>query len=133
LAVVVDDAEAGVTDVVRGDDLLDSAPRQILVYRALGLAERVPRYYHLPLVIGPDGRRLAKRHGDTRLSYYRERGVPPGRVLALLARWSGMESVGPAADARAVLSEMLERFTLDALPRSPITFTNDDDAWLRAG
>jgi glutamyl-tRNA synthetase len=132
LAVVVDDAEAGVTDVVRGDDLLDSAPRQVLVYRALGLAERVPRYYHLPLVIGPDGRRLAKRHGDTRLSYYRERGVPPGRVQALLARWSGMDSIRPDADARETLNEMRDRFRLDAVPRTPITFTNDDDAWLRA-
>jgi glutamyl-tRNA synthetase len=69
LAVVVDDADMGVTDVVRGDDLLDSAPRQVLLYRALGLAGRVPKYYHLPLVVGPDGRRLAKRHGDTRLSH----------------------------------------------------------------
>ena len=81
LAVVVDDAAAGVTEVVRGDDLVDSTPRQVLLYRALGLADRVPNYYHLPLVVGADGRRLAKRHGDTRLGFYRERGVAPGRVL----------------------------------------------------
>jgi glutamyl-tRNA synthetase len=92
LAVVVDDAEMNVTDVVRGDDLLDSTPRQVLLYEALGLADRVPTYRHLPLVIGPDGRRLAKRHGDTRLSHYRALGVPPGRVLALLARWCGIEA-----------------------------------------
>jgi glutamyl-tRNA synthetase len=133
LAVVVDDAAAGVTDVVRGDDLLDSTPRQVLVYRALGLAKRVPRYYHLPLVVGPDGRRLAKRHGDTRLSYYREHGVAPGRVLALLARWSGVDSIDPAGDARDVLEAMLRRFRLESVPKTPITFTNDDDTWLRAG
>ena len=62
LAVVVDDAEMGVTNIVRGDDLLDSTPRQILLYRALGLADRVPRYYHVPLVVGPDGRRRGRWH-----------------------------------------------------------------------
>jgi len=123
---VVDDAEMGVTDVVRGDDLLDSAPRQVLLYRALGLAERVPKYYHLPLVVGPDGRRLAKLHGDTRLSYYREQGVPPGRVLALLTRWCGLQVESrPAA--------MLERFSLESLPRGAVTFTRADDAFLLAG
>ncbi len=68
LAVVIDDAESGVDRVVRGDDLLDSTPRQILLYRALGLAGRIPAYWHLPLVVGTDGRRLATRHGDTRLA-----------------------------------------------------------------
>src|SRR4051812_39560705 len=57
LAVVVDDAAMGLTDVVRGDDLVDSTPRQILLYGALGLIDRLPRYYHLPLVVGTDGRR----------------------------------------------------------------------------
>src|SRR3954447_1163354 len=64
LAVVVDDAAMGITNIVRGDDLLDSTPRQILLYEALGLSNRTPTYYHLPLVVGTDGRRLAKRHGD---------------------------------------------------------------------
>ena len=132
LAVVVDDAGMGVTDVVRGDDLLDSLPRQILVYRALDLADRVPRYYHLPLVVGPDGRRLAKRHGDTRLSWYRGRGVPPARVLALLARWCGMPEAAPVGDTTDVLHRMLTQFRLESMPRDAITFTADDDAWLRA-
>ena len=130
LAVVVDDAATGVTDVVRGDDLLDSAPRHMLLYEALGLAERVQAYYHLPLVTGPDGRRLAKRHGDTRLSTYRELGVPPGRVLALLARWSGMD-VGVADDGVRP-RELLSRFDLARLPRTPIVCGPADDAWLRA-
>lgn len=133
LAVVVDDADMGVTDVVRGDDLLDSAPRQILLYRALGLAEKVPRYYHLPLVVGADGRRLAKRHGDTRLSFYRDAGVPPQRVLALLARWSGVEVGGDGPrDVASVLRQMLERFRLASIPPRPTVFTGEDDAWLGA-
>ena len=55
-----------ITEVVRGDDLVPSTPRQILLYEALGLTP--PRFVHVPLVVGPDGRRLAKRHGDTRLA-----------------------------------------------------------------
>lgn len=132
LAVVVDDAAMGVTDVVRGNDLLDSTPRQLLLYRALGLAERVPRYYHLPLVVGPDGRRLAKRHGDTRLSYYRDRGVSQARVLALLARWCGVELPRDGGDARTALEMLLERFRLESVPRDNITCSPADDAWLRS-
>jgi glutamyl-tRNA synthetase len=82
----------GVTDVVRGDDLLDSAARQILLYDRLNLGPP-PKYWHLPLVIGPDGRRLAKRHGDTRLASYRESGVSAGKIIALLA--SGAELMTP--------------------------------------
>jgi glutamyl-tRNA synthetase len=132
LAVVADDADMGVTDVVRGDDLLDSAPRQILLYRALGLAERAPRYYHLPLILGHDGRRLAKRHGDTRLSYYRQLGVAPQRVLTLLGRWCGITLEGPSTRESA-LRELLDRFRLESLPPKPVTFGTEDDAWLRAG
>src|SRR5690606_18392185 len=80
LAVVVDDARQGVTQVVRGDDLLDSAARQIFLYQALELAPR-PVYTHLPLVVGPDGRRLAKRHGDTRIDTYRAHGVPSTALI----------------------------------------------------
>jgi len=127
LAVVVDDAEMGVTDIVRGDDLLDSTPRQILLYRALGLADRIPRYFHLPIVVGLDGRRLAKRHGDTRLTFYREQGVPPSRVLALLARWCGINP--PVAGIRA--SDLLDSFQLDHLPRERIVLTAEEEAWLR--
>ena len=65
LAVVVDDHRQGITEVVRGDDLLESGARQRALYRALGYAPE-PRLWHLPLVVGPDGKRLAKRHGDSR-------------------------------------------------------------------
>ncbi len=125
LAVVVDDARQGVTDVVRGDDLLRSTARQVLLYRLLGLGVP-PRYVHLPLVLGPDGHRLAKRHGDTQLSWYREQGVPAERVIALLARWSGIvdetETMEAATFARC--------FSLDTLPREPVTMAQGDDAWL---
>jgi glutamyl-tRNA synthetase len=127
LAVVVDDAEMGVTQVVRGDDLVDSTPRQMLLYRALGLAERRPAYWHLPLVVGTDGRRLAKRHGDTRLSFYRERRVSAGRVLQLLARWCGMNLEEEPVAAR----DLLTRFEPSLVPRQAIVFTGQDDAWLR--
>jgi glutamyl-tRNA synthetase len=126
LAVVVDDAAMGVTQVVRGDDLLDSTPRQLLLYAALGMSEEVPLYFHLPLIVGEDGRRLAKRHGDTRLSHYRESGVSPQRILALMAKWCGMGEC-----KRIELRDLLDRFDLDRLPREKITFTPTDDAWLR--
>jgi glutamyl-tRNA synthetase len=127
LAVVIDDAEMGVTDVVRGDDLLDSTPRQILLYEALGVAEKMPAYWHLPLVVGTDGRRLAKRHGDTRLAYYREKGVRAERVLGLLGRWCGVE-VGGECSAK----ELLSRFDLEHVPKKPIVFTADEEKRLEA-
>ncbi len=128
LAVVVDDAAAGVTHVVRGDDLLDSTPRQILLYRALGLADAVPAYAHLPLIVGPDGRRLAKRHGDSRLASYRDRGASPGRVRQLLARWCGL-----TADADATPADLIAGFDLRHLPPGPIAFTPADEAALLTG
>jgi glutamyl-tRNA synthetase len=106
-----------------------STPRQILLYRALGLADQIPRYAHLPLVVGQDGRRLAKRHGDTRLSHYREAGVPAGRVLSLLARWCGVDVVDDSLTAR----QLIDRISLQTLPKSRIVFTAADDAFLREG
>ena len=117
LAVVVDDAEMGVTEVVRGDDLVPSTPRQLLLYEALGL--QAPRFSHLPLVVGPDGRRLAKRHGDTRLSALRAAGVRPEALVGMLA-WS----CGWLAEARPVTPrELVPSFRLDAVPRAPFVLT----------
>ena len=92
LAVVVDDAAMGITEVVRGDDLLASTPRQLLLFRALGLPP--PSFRHIPLVVGPDGLRLAKRHGDTRVATFRELGVRPEKLVGLLAGWSGLVPPG---------------------------------------
>jgi glutamyl-tRNA synthetase len=125
LAVVVDDHRQGVTQVVRGNDLLDSTARQLLIYRALGFTPE-PAYTHFPLVRGPDGRRLAKRHGDTRLESYRAAGVPRERLIGLLAFWSGAvprrEPIDPGGFAA--------RFDLATLPRNDVTFTPEDHAWL---
>jgi len=96
LAVVADDIAQGVTEVVRGDDLIPSTARQILIYRALGADP--PEYGHAPLVVGPDGKRLAKRHGESRIAALRRSGVPAERVVAALARWSGLPPVERAAD-----------------------------------
>src|SRR3989442_1191453 len=83
LAVVVDDSAQQVTEVIRGDDLVPSTPRQLLLYESLGLAP--PRFIHVPLVVGPDGRRLAKRHGDTRVASLRQAGVRAEALTGLLA------------------------------------------------
>jgi glutamyl-tRNA synthetase len=117
LAVVVDDAAQGVTQVIRGDDLVPSTPRQLLLYEALGLP--CPAFGHVPLVVGPDGRRLAKRHGDTRLSSLWQAGVGAENLLGLLA-WS----CGWLAEVRPVtLRQVLTIFRLDAIPPGPFVLT----------
>jgi glutamyl-tRNA synthetase len=125
LAVTVDDARQGITHIVRGNDLLDSAARQILLYRALGLAEPL-EWIHLPLVIGDDGKRLAKRHGDTRTASYRERGTSPERVVGLLAMWCGIVD-RPEPMSAAAFCDALDP---DRMNREPVVFTQEDDAWL---
>jgi glutamyl-tRNA synthetase len=117
LAVVVDDAAQGITEVIRGDDLIPSTPRQLLLYQALGLSP--PQFIHVPLVVGPDGRRLAKRHGDTRLASLRQAGVRPESLLGLLAcscRWID-KSVPISA------RELIPWFRLDTIPREPFVLT----------
>jgi glutamyl-tRNA synthetase len=128
LAVVLDDIEAGITEIVRGDDLLDSTPRQILLYHALDHARDIPRYTHVPLVVGEDGLRLAKRHGDSRIAFYRESGVPAGKILALLARWCNIDTNNEEIPTPQSLRG---RFDLSNLSPSPITFTQSDDRKLR--
>ena len=92
LAVVVDDSEMGITEVVRGDDLLPSTPRQIALFRALG--RPVPRFYHLPLVLGPDGERLSKRHGAVAIADHREAGLRPTQIVGWLAATLGLAPRG---------------------------------------
>ncbi len=124
LAVAVDDARQGISEIVRGDDLLSSTPRQMLLYDLLSLGP-LPTYTHLPLVLGEDGRRLAKRHGDTRVSYYREQGVPAERIVGLLAEWCGI-----ATRKQLTADEFLRAFSLERVPRQSVVFTKADDAWL---
>ncbi|MFO0815041.1 MAG: tRNA glutamyl-Q(34) synthetase GluQRS [Gemmatales bacterium] len=110
LAVVVDDVEMGVTEVIRGDDLIPSTPRQLQLYRALG--KQPPRFSHIPLVTGTDGRRLAKRHGDARLASYRAQGVSAEQVLGYLAMSCGWQRT----PAPTTLTELLKQFTWDTVP-----------------
>ena len=112
LAVVVDDAEQGITDVVRGADLLDSTPRQVLLRRALGLP--TPRYAHLPLLLGEDGRKLSK--SDAALPVDAD---DPLATLRLLWRCLGQAPLPAQADIGldAFLAHAIERFRLEQVPR----------------
>ena len=126
LAVTVDDHDSGVDVVVRGDDLLLSAAMQIHLRRLLGLVDKV-EYWHLPLVVGTDGRKLAKRHGDTKISTYIEAGATPQRMLGLLGFWSGVLDKREEID----IETLIEKFDIAKVPRDPIVFSPDDDAFLR--
>jgi glutamyl-tRNA synthetase len=116
LAVVVDDAAQGIGEVVRGADLADSTPRQILLARLLGLPE--PTYTHVPLVLGPDGQRLAKRHGAVALS---DRQEGPDEVRAWMARTVGLAEAGE----RPSMEDLIARFEPHRLPREPTVWSPD--------
>ena len=114
LAVVVDDAAQAVTEVLRADDLLPSTPRQLLLYRALGLPE--PTFVHVPLLVGKDGLRLAKRHGDTSLRHFRQLGVAAEDLVGYLAKSCGLRD----AQSPCTPQELLAGFDLCKLPASPM-------------
>ena len=113
LAVVVDDAEQGIGEVVRGDDLLEWTPRQVLLARLLG--HSAPGYAHVPLVLGPDGKRLSKRHGAVSLTDRSARGEDPSDVLSWMAASVGLAAPGERVTAR----QLVDRFDPSALPREP--------------
>ena len=123
LACTVDDLLMGVTEVVRGDDLLAATPAQILLARALvrqtvfaaPATLRLPSYLHVPLVVGRDGKRLAKRHGDTRIATYREQGRRPEEILGFLAASCGWAKAGE----KVTLADLLPRFDLATIPHAP--------------
>lgn len=115
LATVVDDHAQGVTEVVRGDDLLTSTARQILLYRALGLAP--PEFLHVPLVLDDAGQRMAKRRDSTRLAALREAGVPAAKVIGALAASCGWAGAGE----ELMPEPLVARFDLTRLPRCPAT------------
>jgi glutamyl-tRNA synthetase len=122
-AVAIDDLDAGITHVVRGEDHLSNTPKQLLVLEALGAPQ--PLYAHLPLLHGPDGKKLSKRHGAASVGELREAGYLPAAVrnyLALLGWGSG--------DDETVIStaELARRFTLERVSRNPARF---DEAKLR--
>jgi glutamyl-tRNA synthetase len=124
-AVAVDDAEMEISDVVRGDDHLSNTPKQLLVLRALGARE--PRYAHLPLLHGPDGRKLSKRHGAASVEELREAGYLPEAVrnyLALLG-WG-------TADDETLLSteELVRRFRVQDVGTSAAVFDEQKLRWM---
>jgi len=125
LAATLDDCLMGVTEAVRGDDLLGATPGQILVARALGFEP--PAYCHVPLVVSSDGFRLAKRHGDTRIAAAREAGIPPETVLGLLAWWCGWAAWGE----QVALRGLLPRFNLASIPKTPVVLTEEVKVLLR--
>jgi glutamyl-tRNA synthetase len=124
-AVAVDDADMRITDVIRGDDHLSNTPKQLLVLQALGIVP--PRYAHLPLLHGPDGKKLSKRHGAASVQELRERGHLPAAVrnyLALLG-WG-------TVDDTTILSteELVERFEIDRVGRASAVFDERKLRWL---
>jgi glutamyl-tRNA synthetase len=113
LAVVVDDAAQGIGEVVRGDDLLDTTPRQLLLARLLALPE--PAHAHVPLVLGADGARLAKRHGAVTLADRHQLGETSTDVLGWMAASLGLAESGERVRAE----DLVERFDPARLPREP--------------
>ena len=115
LAVVVDDVASGIQEVVRGDDLLDSTPRQLLLYEALGATP--PAFAHVALVLGPDGQRLAKRHGAISVRALREAGWTAERLTGWLACSLGLLDAPELVQAR----ELVNGFRFDRLRKEPAT------------
>ena len=122
--VVVDDADMGITHVIRGDEHLNNAPKQILLYRAL--EKPVPRFLHVPLILGADRSRLSKRHGDTSVLEYRDRGLLPEALVNFIVR------LGWSHGDREVFSrdELIEQFTLEGINKSAAVFEDTKLHWL---
>ncbi|HVP03043.1 MAG TPA: glutamate--tRNA ligase [Solirubrobacteraceae bacterium] len=125
LAVAVDDLDAGITHVVRGEDHVSNTPKQVLVLEALG--ESAPLYAHLPLLHGPDGKKLSKRHGAASVQDLRAAGYLPEAIrnyLALLG-W------GDADDETLIpTDELIRRFTLERVSRNPARFDEQKLRWM---
>jgi len=121
LAVAVDDVLMKITHVVRGEDLMSSTPRQLAVYRAMGVTdEELPHFAHLPFVMGPDNQKLSKRHGAVTITWYRQHGFLPEAMcnyLALLG-WS----LGDGDREEFTRAEMAEHFTLERVNKNPARF-----------
>ena len=126
LAVAVDDRDMRITHVVRGEDHLSNTPRQLLIQRALGI-DAPPVYAHLPLLHGPDGKKLSKRHGAASVEELRERGYLPEAVRNYLAL------LGWGYDAETTFfstAELVERFSLERVSRAPAVFDEQKLRWM---
>lgn len=125
LAVVSDDAEQGITHVIRGDDHLSNTPKQVLLYRALGLDE--PVFAHVPLILGADGKRLSKRHGATAVGDYAAEGILPEAMVNFLALlgWS------PGDDREFMtIEELIEAFDSSRILKKSSVFDTEKLSWL---
>jgi glutamyl-tRNA synthetase len=125
LSVVSDDVEMRITHVVRGDDHISNTPKQLLLYRAVGAP--IPQFAHVPLILGPDKKRLSKRHGATSVGEYQAQGVLPEAMVNFLALlgWS------PGAGDREVFSrdELVARFTLEGISGGDAVFNPEKLEW----
>ncbi len=124
LTVVVDDLDMGITDVIRGDDHVNNTPRQINIFQAL--QAELPRYAHVPMILGSDGARLSKRHGAVSVMAYREQGFLPQAMLNYLVRlgWShGDEEIFS-------LAQMIEKFDIRRVQKAAARFDIDKLKWL---
>lgn len=122
--VVVDDAEMQITEVIRGDDHINNTPKQVHIYRALGAT--VPRFAHLPMILGADKKKLSKRQGDVSANAYREQGYLPSAILNFLVRlgWShGDQEV-------FTIQEMIKLFDFDHVQKSAAVFNTEKLIWL---
>ena len=124
-ATVVDDGEMGITHIIRGDDHLSNTPRQILVFEALGYP--VPTFAHLSMILGPDGKKLSKRHGATSVEEFRDRGYLSDAMVNCLALlgWSldGETTIVPPA-------EVAKHFSLDRISKNPAVFDEEKLLWM---
>ncbi len=125
LAVVIDDAAQGVEEVVRADDLLDSTPRHVYLQKLLKLP--TPDYAHIPLVLGGDGNRLAKRHGAVTLADRLARGDSPARVVAVLASSLGLD----VPEHEITPRDLVDRFDPSLLTLEPWALSTEqiETAW----
>jgi len=125
-AVVIDDALMNITHVIRGDDHVNNTPRQILLYQALDFD--VPKFAHVPMILGSDKTRLSKRHGATSVMAYKDMGFLPEALVNYLVR------LGWAHGDQEIFSskDLIEFFDLDAVGKSPAVFNPDKLLWLNA-
>lgn len=124
-ACVVDDAEMGITHIIRGDDHLSNTPKQIALYKAFGF--KLPEFAHIPMILGEDGSRLSKRHGATSVGEYLDRGYLPHALVNFLALlgWS------PGNDQEIMsIQETIEKFTLNRVNKTSAQFDNAKLDWM---
>ncbi len=125
-AVVIDDLTMGITHVIRGDDHVNNTPRQILIYKALGA--KLPQFGHVPMIHGEDRSPLSKRHGATSVMEYKRMGFIPEALLNCLVR------LGWSHGDQEIFSrqELIEKFSLETVGKSPSIFTMEKLLWLNA-